>query len=174
VAALLNDVFGVQARGGCSCAGPYGHHLLGIDAAHSLEFQNLILRGYEGIKPGWVRLSFNYFISDAVADYLIEAVDLLARYGYRLLPDYHFDIRDGIWQHRDDVGAAGHGISDLWAADPPRPYVAGEEILAGQLVEARRMMAGRPVRLDATAPDVPPEFERIRWFPLPSACLNQK
>jgi selenocysteine lyase/cysteine desulfurase len=61
VVALLNDLFGIQARGGCSCAGPYGHRLLGIDLATSKEFEREIVRGCEGIKPGWVRVNFNYF-----------------------------------------------------------------------------------------------------------------
>ena len=64
VVALLNDMFGIQSRGGCSCAGPYGHRLLGIDLEQSHEFEREITRGCEGIKPGWVRVSFNYFISE--------------------------------------------------------------------------------------------------------------
>jgi selenocysteine lyase/cysteine desulfurase len=172
VAALLNDVFGVQSRGGCSCAGPYGHHLLGIDAAHSQEFQDVITSGYEGIKPGWIRLSFNYFISDSVADYLIEAVDLIATYGYRLLPDYRFDLRDGLWRHRDQPSVAVPDLGELWAAEPARPDVAGEESLAGQLAEARVLLAGRPADLADGVPELPAEFERIRWFPLPATCLS--
>ena len=76
VVAVLSDLFGIQARGGCSCAGPYGHRLLGIDPAHSHAYEHEIERGCEGIKPGWVRINFNYFISDTVRDYLIEAVEL--------------------------------------------------------------------------------------------------
>ena len=64
VVALLNDLFGIQSRGGCSCAGPYGHRLLGIDLDQSHEFEREITRGCEGIKPGWVRINFNYFIND--------------------------------------------------------------------------------------------------------------
>ena len=64
VVAVLNDLFGIQTRGGCSCAGPYGHRLLGIDLTTSREFEREILRGSEGIKPGWVRVNFNYFISE--------------------------------------------------------------------------------------------------------------
>ena len=59
VVALLNDLFGIQARGGCSCAGPYGHALLGIDLERSHEFEREISHGCEGIKPGWVRVNFN-------------------------------------------------------------------------------------------------------------------
>ena len=57
---------------GCSCAGPYGHRLLGIDLDTSHEFEREIARGCEGIKPGWVRVNFNYFISEAVFDYLLR------------------------------------------------------------------------------------------------------
>ena len=57
VVALLNDLFGIQARGGCSCAGPYGHRLLGIDVERSHEYERAITAGCEGIKPGWVRVN---------------------------------------------------------------------------------------------------------------------
>ena len=66
VVAVLNDLFGIQSRGGCSCAGPYGHRLLGIDIERSHEFEREITGGCEGIKPGWVRVNFNYFLSDTV------------------------------------------------------------------------------------------------------------
>ena len=65
VVAILNDLFGIQSRGGCSCAGPYGHRLLGIDIERCHEFEREITHGCEGIKPGWVRVNFNYFISEA-------------------------------------------------------------------------------------------------------------
>ena len=72
VVALLNDLFGIQARGGCSCAGPYGHRLLGIDLDRSSRFRDAISSGCEGIKPGWVRVNFNYFISEAVFEFILE------------------------------------------------------------------------------------------------------
>ena len=67
VVAVLNDLFGIQARGGCSCAGPYGHRLLAIDPARSHAFRAEIGHGCEGIKPGWTRINFNYFISGTAA-----------------------------------------------------------------------------------------------------------
>ncbi len=75
VVSLLNDLFGIQSRGGCSCAGPYGHRLLGIDLDRSHEFEREIGRGCEGIKPGWVRVNFNYFISEAVFEFILSAVE---------------------------------------------------------------------------------------------------
>ncbi|HMC72068.1 MAG TPA: aminotransferase class V-fold PLP-dependent enzyme, partial [Mycobacteriales bacterium] len=74
VVALLNDLFGIQSRGGCSCAGPYGHRLLGIDIERSHAFEREITHGCEGIKPGWVRVNFTYFLDEQVADYIIDAV----------------------------------------------------------------------------------------------------
>ena len=87
VVALLNDLFGIQARGGCSCAGPYGHRLLGIDLPRSERFREAIHSGHEGIKPGWVRVNFNYFLDEQTFDYIIAAVHLIAADGWRLPHD---------------------------------------------------------------------------------------
>src|SRR5262245_35940928 len=100
VVALLHDLFGIQSRGGCSCAGPYGHRLLGIDLDRSHRFEREIIAGCEGIKPGWVRVSFNYFISEPTFHYLLDAVSLVATHGWLLLPAYRFDPHTGLWRHR--------------------------------------------------------------------------
>ena len=101
VVAILNDLFGIQSRGGCSCAGPYGHRLLGIDLERSHEFEREISHGCEGIKPGWVRVNFNYFVSEAVFEYIVSAVVLVADHGWRLMPQYRFDPATGRWHHRN-------------------------------------------------------------------------
>ncbi|MFI7547421.1 aminotransferase class V-fold PLP-dependent enzyme [Actinoplanes sp. NPDC049599] len=178
VVALLNDLFGIQARGGCSCAGPYGHRLLGIDATHSHAFRDEIGHGCEGIKPGWVRINFNYFISDTVADYLIEAVDLIAVGGHRLLADYHFDPHTGLWRHRHAAPGAPVRLADLhYTADgtlagPARQASAGEEVLGGYLRHAAEVISDHPDDVDDGATGLPPGFETLRWFHLPPACLT--
>ena len=116
VVALLNDLFGIQARGGCSCAGPYGHRLLGIGQAQSRALREEIRHGCDGVKPGWVRVNFNYFISAAAADFIMDAVDMVAADGHRLLPDYRFDPRTGLWRHATGITPAGI------------PQVAGEDV----------------------------------------------
>jgi len=73
VVALLNDLFGIQARGGCSCAGPYGHRLLAIGPARSHALREEIGHGCDGLKPGWTRVNLNYFISGATAGYIAAA-----------------------------------------------------------------------------------------------------
>lgn len=98
VVALLNDLFGIQSRGGCSCAGPYGHDLLHIDDAKSMEFLEEFNRGNAGIKPGWVRLNFNYFIPEAEFEFLLNAVLWIADHGHKLLKLYHFDDSEGLWK----------------------------------------------------------------------------
>ncbi|MFG1803781.1 aminotransferase class V-fold PLP-dependent enzyme [Micromonospora carbonacea] len=176
VVALLNDLFGIQARGGCSCAGPYGHRLLGIDEERSRAFREEIALGCEGIKPGWARITFNYFVSDVVADYLVDAVDLIARHGHRLLTDYRFDARTGLWRHRHGPGRPLR-LADLSALLVGGPTPAGrrervgEEALAGYLREARRILAGRDDRLDEGPTGLPPGVEALRWFHLPPACV---
>ncbi|MDQ7910618.1 aminotransferase class V-fold PLP-dependent enzyme [Phytohabitans sp. ZYX-F-186] len=178
VVALLNDLFGIQARGGCSCAGPYGHRLLAIDTVHSHRFQDEVSQGCDGIKPGWTRINFNYFISDTVADYLVDAVGLVARQGYRLLGDYRFDPRTGLWRHRAGTRRPPPRLRDLgYAADgtiarPARPRKAGEEALAGYLDQARRLLAGHPAALDEGPTGLAPDFEALRWFHLPPGCLD--
>ncbi|SDU43236.1 aminotransferase class V-fold PLP-dependent enzyme [Stappia sp. ES.058] len=76
---MLSDSYGIQARGGCACAGPYAHHLLGIDEATSQMLREKIKSGDELAKPGWVRLNFSYLMDDEKADYIIRSVDALAR-----------------------------------------------------------------------------------------------
>ena len=178
VVALLNDLFGIQSRGGCSCAGPYGHRLLGIDLERSHEFEREITGGCEGIKPGWVRVNFNYFVSDAVADYLIEAVRLVARDGWRLLGDYRFDTVTGRWRHRDGVVTPPLSLHDVSYAGgrvsmPSNRATGGEDLLAEHLREGAAILAA------AEGPDlaghpanVSVDFEHLRWFDLPVSALD--
>jgi selenocysteine lyase/cysteine desulfurase len=178
VVALLNDLFGIQARGGCSCAGPYGHRLLAIDAQQSHALRDEVGRGCEGVKPGWVRVNFNYFISDTVGDYLIDAVDLVATHGYRLLGDYRFDPHTGLWHHRSAPAEPPLRLAqvrydpDAGLIAPGLGATAGEDALAGYLEQARAVLASRPARLDDRPTGLPDDFERLRWFHLPPACLH--
>ena len=168
VVAMLDDLFGIQARGGCSCAGPYGHRLLGIGPGRSRALDEQTGQGYLGIKPGWVRLSFNYFISDTVAGFLVEAVDLLARHGHRLLGEYGFDPRSGHWRHHlapPDPAPSLAALLDGHPGPPPGPG-PGEDALAGYLEVARALLAARPVTGEGPS-WLPPELERLRDFSLP-------
>ncbi len=174
VVALLNDLFGIQSRGGCSCAGPYGHRLLGIDLDTSHEFEREIARGCEGIKPGWVRVNFNYFISEEVFDFILEAVHLVAEEGWRLLPRYRFDPATALWHHRDGPADPPLSLDDITYTATGMHYPRRRDPepgsrLSDYLDEARRILSTGPEKPTVDDPlDVGPDFEHLRWFPLPT------
>ena len=101
VTVLLNDLFGIQSRAGCSCAGPYGHRLLGIDQPTSELYRDWVRKGFQGIKPGWCRVGFHYAMDDIEAEFVMDAVEFVADRGYRFLPLYAFDPETGAWSHRE-------------------------------------------------------------------------
>ena len=182
--AVLNDLFGIQARGGCACAGPYGHRLLGIDDRHSDAFQAAIGAGCSGLKPGWARINLNYFLTDAVADFLIEAVDLVGSHAWRLLADYRFEPTTGMWQHRSGSAEPPLRLTDIrYGSDgtmtyPPDNRRAPVSELPGYLLEARRILAGatptptpqpssgRPVEPPTCCPGL--TDPGLNWFELPA------
>ncbi|TFH29361.1 MAG: aminotransferase class V-fold PLP-dependent enzyme [Promethearchaeota archaeon] len=97
---LLNDLFGIQSRAGCSCAGVYGHYLLDIDEKTSNQFRNVVQSGLMSIKPGWIRVNFHYSFSEAEFEFILNAIDFLAHYGYKFIPLYEIDLTTGDWFHR--------------------------------------------------------------------------
>lgn len=181
VVAILNDLFGIQSRGGCSCAGPYGHRLLGIDLEHSRAYDREIARGCEGIKPGWVRVNFNYFISETVFRYIVEAVALVAEHGAKLVPQYRFDLASGLWRHEDGPVEPPLRLTDVgYDADgrmtfPRHDDRAEESVLAEYLAEARALFARLPDAdsvPQATDAQLGDDVQRLRWFDLPAASLR--
>ena len=104
VARLLNDLFGIQARAGCSCAGPYGHVLLELDEAETDAYREAVLGGHAGLRPGWVRVSLHWSMSDAERDYVIEAVRFLAANAAQFASLYRFDSSTGAWTLKDRAG----------------------------------------------------------------------
>jgi selenocysteine lyase/cysteine desulfurase len=91
VVRLLNDRFGIQVRGGCSCAGTYGHYLLHVDFYTSNKITSKIDAGILEEKPGWVRMSIHPTMSDAEVDYIIDAVKQVAENGQEWGKDYDYD-----------------------------------------------------------------------------------
>lgn len=88
---MLSDRFGIQARGGCACAGPYVHRLLSIDQQHSQQLRQAILAGDEMMKPGFTRLNFSVLLTDEKVDFLLRAVAQLASDATTFQQDYDFD-----------------------------------------------------------------------------------
>ncbi len=100
VTKLLNDLFGIQSRAGCSCAGPYGHLLLGIDDEQSNKYRDIVQKGLFGLKPGWVRINIHYTFSKKDVDFLARAIAFVAKNGHLFLPKYTFNIQTGEWTYK--------------------------------------------------------------------------
>ena len=150
VTRLLNDLFGIQGRAGCSCAGPYGHDLLGIDAERSRAYREAIEAGFEGVRPGWSRISFHYAIAEETFRFLLDAVTFVAEYGERFVPLYRFDWHTGSWTHESDEGWPGGFDSRNWRAVARSRATAAEDYRR-YLQEARRIAEG----LEAPARSAP-------------------
>ncbi|MEJ8474565.1 aminotransferase class V-fold PLP-dependent enzyme [Roseibium algae] len=103
VTRMLSDLYGIQARGGCACAGPYAHRLLGYDRQVSDALRSSILAGEELEKPGWTRLNLSALLSDDKADTVIAAVDLLARMPYPMCEAYDCDETTARFNARAEV-----------------------------------------------------------------------
>ena len=88
---ILNDRFGIQARGGCSCAGTYGHMLLQVDEIRSYEILNSIRSGDLLCKPGWIRLSIHPTMSNAEIDLIMDAIECTASHFQEWGEDYAYD-----------------------------------------------------------------------------------
>jgi selenocysteine lyase/cysteine desulfurase len=91
VVKLLNDRFGIQTRGGCSCAGTYGHHLLHVDESRSYTILDSIRAGDLSCKPGWVRLSVHPIMTDAEIGFIMDAIEATARHFREWGEDYVYD-----------------------------------------------------------------------------------
>jgi hypothetical protein len=110
VSAVINDVYGIQTRSGCMCAGPYASRLLGLSASDTEQLSELI-HDAPHLKPGFVRLSLVYFNSNAALDFIIAALLEVAEHAWRLLPQYSFDPSTSNWKHRSSSNASALPLS---------------------------------------------------------------
>ena len=175
VTTLLNDLFGVQSRAGCSCAGPYGHRLLGIDFDHSERYREWIRKGYSGIKPGWVRISLHYAMDDLEVDYILDAIDFVAAQGHRFMPLYRFDMQTGAWTHKVDCPCLdGFSLDDALECRgyQARVLSGGERthLYSSYLAEAERMAAELEDVFDEDSPG-DAELEELKFFSVPRESM---
>ena len=178
VVSVLNDLFGIQVRGGCSCAGPYAHSLLGMDMDYSKQIEAAVTAGVAVMRPGWVRLNFNYFIDDEEYEYLMSALELVAQYGWRLLPHYHYDQTSGVWRYADTSAGRQDLINAIdWldipgSADVKASAESASRPLADELKNAEHTLhsvidSKDGPRSTATLM-LSVEHEALRWFLGPS------
>lgn len=110
---LLNDRFGIQARGGCSCAGTYGHFLLNVDFRLSKEITDLIEAGDLSLKPGWIRLSLHPVMTNEELEYITDAIEKISINGNDWGKEYRYDKHTNEFFHlkfkQDTIG-----LPDSW------------------------------------------------------------
>ncbi|PCI62989.1 MAG: selenocysteine lyase [Gammaproteobacteria bacterium] len=99
VVRLLNDKFGIQTRGGCSCAGTYGHILLNVDHDTSNKITEKINRGDYAEKPGWIRASFHPTTTDEEVKFVVDAINQLTENIEQWQKDYRFNPASGDFEH---------------------------------------------------------------------------
>ncbi len=182
VSVLLDQLFGIQNRAGCSCAGPYGHRLLGINRERSEKYRAQIARGALGVKPGWVRLSVPFYASDEEVDFMLRAVEFVAEHGEDFVGSYRLGWLDGLWRHIErpmaDVQPLDLTVEALQEA--AQSFSAGDHetpMTEAQLVKERRRYfddAHRAAKLERdraaatpskwNAPTGSAELDGLVWF----------
>ena len=179
VTALLNDLFGIQSRAGCSCAGPYGHRLLHIGRDSSNRYRDLVQCGYTGMKPGWCRVGLHWVMDDLEADFVIDAVIFVANYGHLFLSLYDFDLYTGTWAHKHVAtklptfsldSALENSGDDLTALS----LASREELYDHYLAEAKQWAerlgshpSGPPEKMEG-------ELGELQFFSLPHEATHQQ
>jgi len=100
VVKLLNDRFGLQTRGGCSCAGTYGHFLLNVNQETSNRIKGEILSGCNTQKPGWVRLSLHPTIATSELEFVCDSLKELSENIEDWAKDYKYDAIKNDYVHK--------------------------------------------------------------------------
>ncbi|MFT4822184.1 MAG: selenocysteine lyase/cysteine desulfurase [Halioglobus sp.] len=176
VVSLLNDLFGIQVRGGCSCAGPYGHSLLGMDMEYSRAIESEISQGVTVLRPGWVRLNFNYFIGEDEFEYLLRAVELVAEHGWRILPFYSFEECSGTWRFQGQSSELLSSLNNFSFSNlclQSAPNSLATESLNGKYEEAEQELLLEDRQGLQSTMILGEESERLRWFLLPQEASEQ-
>ena len=110
---ILNDRFGIQTRGGCSCAGTYGHKLLHVNEIRSLEILNSIRSGNMSGKPGWIRLSIHPTMTNAEVDFIMDAIELTASHFQIWMEDYDYNPESNEYSFKG-MDAEEQGTIENW------------------------------------------------------------
>ena len=172
--ALLNDLFGIQSRAGCSCAGPYGHRLLDIDEDTSERYRFAVQQGYCGLKPGWCRVGLHWVMDDAEAQYVIDAVHFLANDGHQFLALYDFDLETGTWKHKyasPDLPefSLDEALSNV-GGEPARLSLAlRQQLYDHYMTEANRLAARLRNEPATRCTSLEGELEDLQFFTMPAA-----
>lgn len=142
VSALLNDMFGIQSRGGCACAGPYAQSLLGMPKELAKQYESMLMederldrvhlrRGhaehsqFEVLRPGFTRVNLSWFSSDKEVNFVLDAIAFVAEHGWKMMPQYIFNNETGEWRHHSNqVFHQRRWLGNISYADGSFKYVS--------------------------------------------------
>jgi len=178
ITALLNDLFGIQSRAGCSCAGPYGHRLLDIDEDTSERYRFAVQQGYCGLKPGWCRVGLHWVMDDAEAQYVIDAVHFLANEGHQFLALYDFELATGTWKYRYAAQelpefSLEEALNNV-GGEPARLSLAlRQQLYDHYMTEARRLTKRLREGPVAKCKSLEGELEDLQFFTMPADETQQ-
>jgi selenocysteine lyase/cysteine desulfurase len=102
VVKLLSDRYGIQVRGGCACAGTYGHYLLDVSYEHSKRITELINHGDLSQKPGWVRLSLHPTMTNNELDHILNALEEISLHHQTWMKEYMYNKHTNEFRHIRD------------------------------------------------------------------------
>jgi selenocysteine lyase/cysteine desulfurase len=111
---MLNDRFGIQVRGGCACAGTYGHYLLNIDPDESHRITEKISRGDNSEKPGFVRVSLHPTMTDTELDYVVDAVKQIVFNVDEWSKEYSYNSKTNEFYHKDEEKFSKTALVEKW------------------------------------------------------------
>ena len=167
---LLNDLFGIQSRAGCMCAGPYGHLLLNIDEEQSQKFRKINQQDKLGIKPGWCRVNFHYLFSEIEFKFICQAIEFIADYGYLFLTKYSFNINSGVWTHLNFKDTLLYSKPDIKSVLKTNLRDCFDEEIIDRNVEFTKYLNDAKKLIKTLGDEIEyhqfddPEAEELRWF----------
>lgn len=187
VTVLLNDLFGIQARGGCMCAGPFAHQLLGI-SSFSHQIENALLNKEEVLRPGFTRLSFPFWLQEDEIEYVLSAIEFICKNGVLFLPSYRYNHRTGEWAHlsrltkfptriwisRFDVVSSSVVLPDSQSPAIHENSGTFQRQLEQARVEVAKLEKEFKKRKKSNSVDNLGAYEGLRWFILQSDEPNDK
>ena len=180
ISALLNDLFGIESRGGCACAGPYAIRLLNVSDEQADKYKDFRLDGYEIFFPGFTRLSINYFFSKNTIEYIISALEFISKYAIYFLPLYEFSPykRIAVYKKSSIFNTTSNGSLNLFEkSNTVTVKKADQKDLKGYLARAYRSLEevkGRVIEEKELEPEFvfPDEAEKMRWFVMPNEAAK--